>query len=226
VDFGIFGSIAGNRMENINCGSLRYMAPELLKGNYQSTPKIDIWSLGLMLHAMIFGFLPFNKPDRLDLEKQIINEELGYKSLKKLKHSSIKDEYRKHMNNLLRKVSDNLIDLLEAMLNKDVSQRLSMLEVYDHPWIKKYHRKEFDDDSISEPSAESEEEHEIESDLEPLMFNIQENDNETTGNFVAVDMRPMEKKKSKKMSSNPNRHISFNRQSTKQRLFLGNLDKR
>lgn len=226
MDFGIFGSIAGNRMENINCGSLRYMAPELLKGNYQSTPKIDIWSLGLMLHAMIFGFLPFNKPDRLDLEKQIINEELGYKSLKKLKHSSIKDEYRKHMNNLLRKVSDNLIDLLEAMLNKDVSQRLSMLEVYDHPWIKKYHRKEFDDDSISEPSAESEEEHEIESDLEPLMFNIQENDNETTGNFVAVDMRPMEKKKSKKMSSNPNRHISFNRQSTKQRLFLGNLDKR
>ena len=32
VDFGIFGSIAGIRMENINCGSLRYMAPELLKG--------------------------------------------------------------------------------------------------------------------------------------------------------------------------------------------------
>lgn len=32
VDFGIFGSIAGNRMENIKCGSLKYMAPELLKG--------------------------------------------------------------------------------------------------------------------------------------------------------------------------------------------------
>jgi len=30
VDFGIFGSIAGIRTENINCGSLRYMAPELL----------------------------------------------------------------------------------------------------------------------------------------------------------------------------------------------------
>jgi serine/threonine protein kinase len=30
VDFGIFGSIAGIRMENINCGSLRYMSPELL----------------------------------------------------------------------------------------------------------------------------------------------------------------------------------------------------
>jgi serine/threonine protein kinase len=34
VDFGIFGSIAGFRMENINCGSLKYMAPEILKGYY------------------------------------------------------------------------------------------------------------------------------------------------------------------------------------------------
>ena len=32
VDFGIFGSIAGIRMENITCGSLKYMAPELLQG--------------------------------------------------------------------------------------------------------------------------------------------------------------------------------------------------
>lgn len=30
VDFGIFGSIAGIRMENINAGSLKYMAPELI----------------------------------------------------------------------------------------------------------------------------------------------------------------------------------------------------
>ena len=33
VDFGIFGSIAGIRMENINCGSLKFMAPELLQGH-------------------------------------------------------------------------------------------------------------------------------------------------------------------------------------------------
>lgn len=98
-----------------------------------------------MLHAMIFGFLPFNKPDRQALEKQIITEELGYKQLKKLKNSSIKDEYRKHINTLLKKVSDNLIDLLEQMLNKDVNQRIAMLEIYDHPWIKKYHKIDFDD---------------------------------------------------------------------------------
>ena len=51
-------------MENIKCGSLKYMAPELLKGFTQSTTKIDIWSLGLMLHGMVFGFLPFNGDDK------------------------------------------------------------------------------------------------------------------------------------------------------------------
>ena len=67
VDFGIFGSIAGIKKESINFGSLKYMSPELLKGNYGSSPKIDIWCLGLMLHGLIFGFLPFNKGDRASL---------------------------------------------------------------------------------------------------------------------------------------------------------------
>ena len=68
VDFGIFGSISGIRLENVNFGSLRFMAPELLQGDIKSTTKIDIWSLGLMLHAMVFGFLPFNANERNALE--------------------------------------------------------------------------------------------------------------------------------------------------------------
>ena len=142
VDFGIFGSIAGIRMENITCGSLRFMAPELLQGHTQSTPKIDIWSLGLMLHGMTFGFLPFNKSDRASLERQIIQEELDYKNLKRIKTSSIKDEYRRQMNILLKQTPDALIDLIEAMLTKDAASRISMLEIYDHPWITKYSRRD------------------------------------------------------------------------------------
>ena len=67
VDFGIFGSIAGIRTEAVNCGSLRYMAPELLQGHTKSSQKLDIWSLGLMLHGLVFGFLPFNKEEKQDL---------------------------------------------------------------------------------------------------------------------------------------------------------------
>ena len=64
VDFGIFGSIKGVTLEKVNCGSLRYMAPEVLLGHTESTPKIDIWSLGLMLHGLVFGFVPFKKRER------------------------------------------------------------------------------------------------------------------------------------------------------------------
>lgn len=46
------------------------------------------------------------------------------------------------MNNLLRKTSDDLIDLLEQMLCKNMSQRIDMLGIYDHPWIIKYKRKD------------------------------------------------------------------------------------
>ena len=75
VDFGIFGSIAGFRMENVNCGSLKFMAPELVGGDMRSTPKIDVWSLGLMLHGLVFGFLPFRNHNNVEQLKTIIKEE-------------------------------------------------------------------------------------------------------------------------------------------------------
>ena len=45
-----------------------------------------------MLHAMIMGWLPFNKQTRDQLEKQIKTEDLDYKYIKRLKNSTIKNE--------------------------------------------------------------------------------------------------------------------------------------
>lgn len=67
-DFGIFGSNAGRVAESHNAGSLKYMAPEILLGRSGSDPKLDVWSMGVMLYAMIMGHYPFEVKNKDDKE--------------------------------------------------------------------------------------------------------------------------------------------------------------
>lgn len=78
VDFGIFGSNRGKWSEKSTAGSLKYMAPELLSGRTYSTPKIDIWSMGCVLYAMLTGEHPFTSSEREDLKHQIINRSVNF----------------------------------------------------------------------------------------------------------------------------------------------------
>jgi serine/threonine protein kinase len=35
------------------------MAPEAFKGNAETSPALDVWAIGIMFYAMIYGNLPF-----------------------------------------------------------------------------------------------------------------------------------------------------------------------
>ena len=76
VDFGIFGTNRGNYGEKSNAGSLKFMAPEILIGHNESTPKIDIWSLGIILYGLVLGDLPFRNSNKDELKKLIIEKEV------------------------------------------------------------------------------------------------------------------------------------------------------
>ena len=52
------------------------MPPEVLIGFNESTPKIDIWGLGIILHGLVLGFLPFRSSNKEELRKQIIEKEV------------------------------------------------------------------------------------------------------------------------------------------------------
>jgi serine/threonine protein kinase len=68
VDFGI----AGMGGDKVDAGTLAYMAPECLEKTAAVTsPSIDVWAIGIMLYAMLYGELPFSSPNEKDLIKSI-----------------------------------------------------------------------------------------------------------------------------------------------------------
>jgi serine/threonine protein kinase len=65
VDFGIAGFCQNNLKEKTDAGTFKYMAPEVLKGNVSlANPSMDVWSLGMIMFLMIYGFHPFLPKDQ------------------------------------------------------------------------------------------------------------------------------------------------------------------
>ena len=75
VDFGI----AGMGGDKVDAGTLSYMAPECLERVAAETnPSIDVWAIGVMFYAMLFGELPYVDPNEKELIKKIKNEPLKF----------------------------------------------------------------------------------------------------------------------------------------------------
>jgi serine/threonine protein kinase len=77
------------------------------------TAKIDIWSAGIVLYAMVVGTFPFSPKTRENLRKEIMYTDLIFP-----------DE-----------LSDDLVDLLTKMLQKDPEKRISIEEIAAHPFF-------------------------------------------------------------------------------------------
>jgi len=111
VDFGISG-MGGDK---VDAGTLSYMAPECLeKIAAATTPAIDVWAIGVMYFAMLYGTLPFDSSN----EKELIN--------------LIKTETIKFPNDI--PVTDECKDIIKNMLNKDPKERLKLIEFVDLPY--------------------------------------------------------------------------------------------
>ncbi|KAH0540894.1 testis-specific serine/threonine-protein kinase 4-like isoform X1 [Cotesia glomerata] len=55
------------------CGSYAYASPEILRGIPYQPQMSDIWSLGVVLYAMVYGRLPFDDKNYGQLLKQVQN---------------------------------------------------------------------------------------------------------------------------------------------------------
>jgi 5'-AMP-activated protein kinase catalytic alpha subunit len=72
VDFGLSNQYKPNERLKTACGSPCYAAPEMIAGKKYECLGVDIWSCGIILYAMLCGFLPFEDPNTNKLYKKIM----------------------------------------------------------------------------------------------------------------------------------------------------------
>lgn len=122
VDFGISGLYATNNPEKSLAGSLKYMAPEILTGkNTAADPAIDIFSIGVILFALVVGKLPFDGKDTVSIRNKIIKGQFVFPPGLGL--------------------SPECKDLIEKMMSVDPVSRIKMKAIFKHPWIEAYTKK-------------------------------------------------------------------------------------
>lgn len=74
IDFGLSNMYRPpSELLQTACGSPCYAAPEMIAGKDYNGLKVDVWSCGVILYAMLCGYLPFEDPNTDKLYKKIMN---------------------------------------------------------------------------------------------------------------------------------------------------------
>ncbi|OAF70005.1 hypothetical protein A3Q56_02248 [Intoshia linei] len=75
IDFGLCAKPKGGINEPLStcCGSPAYAAPELISGKRYKGVQVDIWSMGVLLYALLCGYLPFDDENIVVVYRKIQN---------------------------------------------------------------------------------------------------------------------------------------------------------
>ena len=83
IDFGLSNYFNGEKNLETPCGSPSYASPEIIKGEAYNGFCIDIWASGIILFAMLCGYLPFDDDEEEEEENEDESKEDIINSVKK-----------------------------------------------------------------------------------------------------------------------------------------------
>ena len=114
VDFGLSNTFQPGQALRTACGSPCYASPEMISGKRYDPESSDVWSTGIILFAMVCGYLPFEDTNTGDLYKKIVAGDF----------------------NLPDSLSKPLRHLIRSMLATDPAYRITIAEVRLSQWYK------------------------------------------------------------------------------------------
>ncbi|CAN7993240.1 unnamed protein product [Ixodes hexagonus] len=115
IDFGLCAKPKGGMAMHLQtcCGSPAYAAPELITGQEYCGASVDVWSLGVLLYALLCGSLPFDDENVATLYRKI---QMGdYECPHWLLPGSVR--------------------LLSQMMEVKPQRRIQLKELLSHPWL-------------------------------------------------------------------------------------------
>ncbi|KAK0148329.1 Maternal embryonic leucine zipper kinase [Merluccius polli] len=141
IDFGLCAKPKGGLGSELMtcCGSPAYAAPELIQGKSYIGSEADVWSMGVLLFALLCGYLPFDDDNCMVLYRKITRGDYDNPAW----------------------LSTGSVLLLNQMMQVEPKRRVTVRHLLDHPWVLKdfnspveWHSKQplghIDEDCITE----------------------------------------------------------------------------
>ncbi|XP_053291392.1 serine/threonine-protein kinase D1 [Pleuronectes platessa] len=116
-DFGFARIIGEKSFRRSVVGTPAYLAPEVLR-NKGYNRSLDMWSVGVIVYVSLSGTFPFNEDE--DINDQIQNAAFMYPP------------------HPWKKISQEVIDLINNLLQVKMRKRYSVDKTLSHPWLQDY----------------------------------------------------------------------------------------
>ena len=116
ADFGLSNIVRDGELLSTSCGSPNYAAPEVISGQLYAGAEVDLWSCGVILYALLCGFLPFDDNSIPNL----------FKKIKMGKFNSIPSH-----------VCHGARELINGLLVVDPLKRMTIKQVRQNAWFQK-----------------------------------------------------------------------------------------